>query len=716
MMPSKAPLRRTAEALRREENELATHRDHESHDLVLHYWRILRSHAFVVLATFAAGVIIAVAVAFKMPPVFRASALVLVEDDTSRMAGIQGVYPDNMARSTYYMTQAELIKSRSVLRAAAEKLGRWEEFQDTKAVASSLQVIVKVTPVGKTTLIRVSAEWPDPEKVDDIANAVVDAFREDSVQRRRTSSDFAAGWLDEQIDRLAPKVAAAEDRLGEFQKKHKILSLDRDNSIISQRLVQLNQDVAQAERVRIDVEAELAQIEAAAGDPRVVEFLPAVTGNRAVRELDSAVLSLQDRKSDMLGTVKPDHPDVQALDARIADIEARRREKVKGALAAVKWRLDSARVKERTLRQALAEQEKKALTLNEKLIELTALQRKVERARELYEPRLKRWDELGLVSGLNTVPVQIVDRAEEPLAPVKPRKRLILAAGAALGLLVGLQLALVLDRSYSKVRSPEDIERSAGIRTVGTIPHMEANDEKKLFMACHFDRKSAAAEAYRSIRTSLLLATSGDGPPVFLVTSAVDQEGKTTTALNIASALAQTGKRVLVVDADMRRSSMHKPFGIEKGQGLSTCLADGAEPKEIVRESEVPSLSIITAGPSPENPSELLGSKAMSSFLEWARRDFDFIVIDSPPVAAVTDASVLAPVADGVLMVVRADRTPRRAVAHGRDLLEHAKASVIGAVLNDVPRQHGRYYGYGYGYYRHGYYKSYYGESQGQRI
>jgi capsular exopolysaccharide synthesis family protein len=694
---------------------LATHRDHEGHDLVLHYWRILTSHIFVVLATFAAGVIVAAVVAFEMPPVYRASALVLVEDDMSRMAGIQGVYPDNMGQSAYCLTQAELIKSRSVLRAAAEKLGRWEEFRDTRKVASALYEIVEVVPVGKTTLIRVSAEWPDPKKVDDIANAVVDAFREESIQRRRSSSNFAAGWLDEQINRLGPEVQAAEDLLSAFQKEHKILSLDRDNSIISQRLVQLNQDVAQAERARIDVEAELAQIEAAAGDPRVVEFLPAVTGNRAVRDLDSAMLSLQDRKSDMLGTVKPDHPDVQALDARIADIEARRREKVKGALAAVKWRLDAARVKERTLRQALAEQERKALALNEKLIELSDLRRKVERARELYEPRRKRWDELGLVSGLNTVPVQIVDRAEEPADPVKPRKRLILAAGAALGLLFGLQLALVLDRSYSKVRSPEDIERLAGLRTMGTIPHMEAKEGKKLFMACHFDRKSAAAEAYRSIRTGLLLATSGDRSPVFLITSAVDQEGKTTTALNIASALAQTGKRVLVVDADMRRSSMHKPFGIEKGQGLSTCLADGVEAKEVVHESEVPSLSIITAGPSPENPSELLGSKAMSSFLAWARRDFDFIVIDSPPVAAVTDASVLAPVADGVLMVVRADRTPRRAVGHGRDLLAHAKASVIGAVLNDVPRQHSRYYGYGYGYgygyYRRGYYNRYYGES-----
>ena len=341
------------------------------------------------------------------------------------------------------------------------------------------------------------------------------------------------------------------------------------------------------------------------------------------------------------------------------------------------------------------------MALNEKLIELNDLERKVERAKQVYEPLLARWGKLDLASGLNTVPVQIIDRAVEPLTPVKPRRGLILIMGAVLGLAVGIQLAFLLERSYSKVRSVEDLEQLSGFKTVGVIPHMSGVEEKKLFLACQFDRESPAAEAYRSIRTSLLVSANGNGLTILMVTSALDKEGKTTTALNIASALAQAQKRVLLVDADMRRSFLHRPFGMERDHGLTAYLADGAEEGKVVRESEVSNLSVVTAGAPPQNPSELLGSERMLRFLQWAREHFDFVVLDSPPAVAVTDASVLAPLVDGILMVVRAGRTPRRALIHGRKLLENAKGNVIGAVLNDVSRQHERYYGYGYGYYHH---------------
>ncbi len=645
---------------------MATHRpDHGSHEAVLDYWRIVKTHRYVVLAMFALGVLASITSTHLMTPIYRATARVLVEDETPRMVGVQVAYPVDMPQERYYRTQVELIKSRPVLRAVALRLRleTWEEFAGGGDIASALAARVTVKPLRNTKLIDVSFEGPDKTKVADVANAIVECFGEDSIQWGQNSSKFATGWIGKQVPRLRADVMAAEGRLREFQEEHKILSLDREQSIVSQRLVQLSKDVTNAERARIDLEAELIQLDAAQEDPRVIEFLPAAGGTQAFRQLESLILSLQSQRTGLLKVLRHDHRDVRALDAKIAEARAEYRAKVNAAISAFKRRAEAARFKERALREALELQEKKALELNEKLVRLNALQQEVQRAKELYEPMLQRWGELGLASGLNTVPVQIREPAEEPLYPVKPRRKLIVAAGALLGLLVGLRLAFLLERSYSKIRSAEELEHLAGLRALGTVPHMTAKEENKLYLACHFDPKSSAAEAYRSIRTGLLLSAGGDGPCVLLVTSAVDQEGKTTTALNIASALAQTQKRALLVDADMRRSSVHRPLGIEKGAGLSTCLSDGVEPKEVVRESEVPSLSIITAGPTPENPSELLGSKAMSSFLEWARQDFDFIVIDSPPVAAVTDASVLAPVADGVLMVVRADRTLRRAAS-----------------------------------------------------
>ena len=496
---------------------------------------------------------------------------------------------------------------------------------------------------------------------------------------------------------------AAEERLREFQEKHKILSLDREQSIVSWDLVQLSKNVTDAEKARIDLEADLTQLEAAQEDPRAIEFLPAAGSTQAFRQVEALILSLQSERIGLLKIMRHDHRDVRAVDAKIAEARAEYLAKVNAAVSAFKRRAEAARFKERALREALGRQEKKALVLNEKLVKLNALQQEAQRAKELYEPMLGRWGELGLASGLNTVPVQVREPAEEPLYPVKPRRRLIMAAGAFLGLLAGLQLAFLLERSYSKIRSTEELEHLTGLRTVGTVPHMSAKEQNKLFLACHFDPRSVAAEAYRSIRTGLLLSAAGNGASVLLVTSAVDQEGKTTTATNIASALARAQKRVLLVDADMRRSSVHRPLEMGKEPGLGTCLTNGIDPAGAARDSSVPGLSVMTAGASPENPSELLGSARMVEFLSWARENYDFIVVDSPPVAAVTDATVIAPLADSVLVVVRANRTPRRAVAHGRHLLASADAKVLGAVLNDVSREPGRYgygyaYGYGYGY------------------
>jgi len=693
---------------------MPAHSDHENRDFLLHYWRIISSHRYVIASCLAIGVVVAAAIAYQMTPMYRATALVLVKDDTRKMVGIQGVYADDVAQSTYCKTQGELIKSRAVLRAAAKRLrlDRWKEFDGARDIVEALAGMVKVTPLARTTLIQVSAEGPDRHKVDDMANAVVEAFREESNQWRRNSSEIASGWIGEQIPRLRTEVAAAEERLGKFQKEHKILSLDRDQSIVLQRLAQVGRDVMAVERTRIQLEADLMQVKAVVGNPGAIELLPLITDNPDIRQIDSQMMALENERFGLLMTVKPDHRDVKAINAKLEDLSTRRGAKVKEATARLSGHLQAVRVKEQVLRSTLAEQEKKALALNEKLITLSFLRGQVERAKQLYEPLLERWGKLDLASELNAVPVQIRDRAEEPLAPFKPRRKLILAVGALLGLLVGFELSLLLERSYSKVRSPEELERGAGLRTMGVIPHMNAKEEAKRFLACWSDPKSVAAEAYRSIRTALLLSANGNTATTFLVTSAVDTEGKTTTSLNIASAFAQAQKRVLLVDGDMRRSFVHRPFGMGKDNGLSTYLTDGAEPREVVQESEIPYLSVVTAGASPANPSELLGSTKMAQFMSWAKENYDFIVIDSPPVAAVTDSSVLVPHVDGVVMVVRADRTPCRVAAHGRELIENAKGKVIGAVLNDVQRQRGGYYGYGYGYYHYGYHNRYYSETK----
>jgi len=679
----------------------------ESHEGLVRLVRACVGHRRLILGIFAKGILVATIVGCRLPRTYRASALVLVEDEMPRIVGVQGLMSPEAPRGRYYQTQCMLLTSRNVLSAAAERLqlATWSEFSDARDIVAALADRVVAAPVYNTELIRLSAEGPDRQRVDDMANVIVECFREESIRRRKQSSALATGWIGEQIPRLRAEVAAAEERLRAFQEKHRILSPSRDRSVVSQRLVQLNKDVTSAEKARIELEAELAQASPTTGDPEGVEFLPALASSPAISRLDSELLAFRNDRLDLLRTLKPEHRDVKSLDAKIASFAAERRKRLTEALSALERRVGAARLKERALREALADQEKKALALNEKLIRLNVLQRDVERAKQLYEPLLDRWGKIDLASGLNAVPVQIIEHATEPHSPVKPRKGLIIATGALLGLLAGLQLALVLDRSCSKVRSPEDLERAAALKTLGSIPHIGDKDERKRYLACRHDPKSAAAEAYRSVRTGLLVARNGNGSAVLLVTSAMGSEGKTTTALNVSSALAQSKKRVLIVDADLRKPFVNRPLGLDRGPGLSACLAEGVDAEDVVRETEIPCLHVVTGGKPPDNPAELLGSSRMAAFVDWARDNFDFVVIDSPPVAAVTDSNIIAPLADGVLMVVRADHTPRRAVVHGHKLLQDAQGKVIGAILNDVPRRYGRYYGYGYGYgyYQYGY-------------
>jgi len=688
---------------------------HEGHEGFVRLVRACVGHKRLILGVFATGIIVATIVSYRLPRTYRASALVLVEDEMPRIVGMQGIMSPEPQQGRYYQTQCMLLTSRNVLTAAAERLQlvTWREFSGARDMATALADRVVAAPVYNTQLIRLSAEGPDRQKVDDMANVIVECFREESIKRRRESSKLATGWIGEQIPRLRAEVAAAEERLRAFQEEHRILSLDRDRSVVSQRLVQLNKDVTSAEKARIELESELAQASLTGGDPGPerrrallpagggVEFLPTIAASPAVSRLDSELLAMNNERFDLLRVLKPEHRDVKSLDAKIASFAAERRRRLTEAFSALERRVGAARLKERALREALADQEEKALALNEKLIRLNVLQRDVERAQQLYEPLLDRWGKLDLASGLNTVPVQIIEHATEPHSPVKPRKGLIIATGALVGLLAGFQLALILDRSCSKVRSPEDLERTAALKTLGSIPHIAEKDERKRYLACRHDPKSAAAEAYRSVRTGLLVARNGNGSAVLLVTSAMGSEGKTTTALNISSALAQAKKRVLLVDADLRKSSVHRPLGLNRGRGLSSCLAEGVDAGDVVRETEIPCLHVVTGGKPPDNPAELLGSSRMAAFIDWARDNFDFVVIDSPPVAAVTDSNIIAPLTDGVLIVVRADHTPRRAVAHGHKLVQDAGGKIIGAILNDVPRRYGRYYGYGY--YQYGY-------------
>jgi capsular exopolysaccharide synthesis family protein len=678
-------------------------RDAEANESSAAYWRVIAARKYVVLAVFSLGIIAASVTWYVMTPIFRATALVMVEDDAARLAGLSVVYPAELISDRYYATQSRLITSRAVLRAAAERvrLSERKGFTSLKRadVVGVLASRVTVSHLANTKLIEVSVEDPDPASAARYANAVVDCYQEEILRRRRESSDFATGWIAGQLPRVGGELLAAERRLQEFREKNRILSPDRKSALVSQRLKMFGEDIARAGKERLELETEAAAQRLALERPLAAEHLPGLSASPALREIGTRLRALEGERQALLQSAMPDHRDVRALEARIAALEADRRKHIESATAAMAARLDAIRGKEASLRTALAAKEKEALALGEKLVHLDALTRDVDRIRQAYEPMRERKGQLDLASGLKTVPVQIWDRAEPPLRPAKPRRLLITIVGAVIGLLVGLQLAFLLEGLDSKLRTADELERELGLATLGAVPHLVGSNGIRRLVACHLAPRSPAAEAFRSVRTALLQSASGNGHAVILMTSALEREGKTTAACNVASSIAQAGKRVLLIDADMRRSSIHRPFGLpDGGPGLSTFLADGAAARDVVHETDYAGLSVAPAGPTPENPAELLGSPRMAEMLAWARKEYDYTVIDSPPLAAVTDAAVIASAVDGAVLVVRAAHTPRAAAVRGRRALDASGCTVVGAVLNDH-RPTGGTYDRGYGTY-----------------
>ncbi len=683
---------------------MTAQRDAEANESLAAYWRVIAARKYVVLSVFALGIVVASVTWYVMTPIFRATALIMVEDDTARLAGVSVVYPADLTPDRYYATQCRLIRSRAVLRAAAERvrLSEREGFASLKGgdVSRVLGSRVTVSHVTNTKLIEVSVEDPDPASAARYANAVVDCYQEETARRRRESSDLATGWIAGQLPRVGGELIAAERRLQEFREANRILSPDRESALVSQRLRMLGEEIARAEKERLELETEGAAQRFALKNPSAAEHLPGLSASPALRDLGTRLRSLEGERHALLQSAMPDHRDVRALEARIAALEADRRKNVEAAVAAMAARLDAIRGKEASLRVALAGKEKEALALSEKLIELDTLTRDVDRIRQTYEPMRERKGRLDLASGLKTVPVQIWDRAEPPLRAAKPRRLLITIVGAVIGLLVGLRLSFLLEGLDSKVRTADELEQELGLATLGSVPHLSGGEGVERLVACHLAPRSPAAEAFRSVRTGLLRSTAGNGHAVILVTSALEREGKTTAACNVASSIAQAGKRVLLIDADMRRSSIHRPFGLpDGGAGLSTFLTDGKAARDVVHETDYAGLSVVPAGATPENPAELLGSPRMAEMLAWARKEYDYTVIDSPPLTAVTDAAVIASAVDGAVLVVRAAHTPRAAASRGRRALDASGCTVVGAILNDHRPVDGTY-GRGYGSYR----------------
>src|SRR5882672_10251482 len=584
------------------------------------------------------------------------------------------------------------------------------DSEKTSTLLAGFKGGLRVTLVPNTRIIEIHYRSADKNLAANVVNTLINTYIEQNFKTRFESTMQASDWLSKQLVDLEMKVQTSQEKLVQYQKQHEILGIDEKQNITTSKLDELNKELTAAESDRMEKESVYRLVQS--GDPDTAAAAATSAGSGTASGLmermreQQADLKIQVAQlSTQFGT---SYPKVVQLNTQLKEVDAQLQTEMTKVVSRVRSGYLAALQHETMLRQALDNQKQEANKLNESAIEYSLLKRDVESYRTLYEGLMEKLKEAGVTAGLRSNNIRSVDKARVPTYPSEPNVPRNLTFALALGLSTGIGLAFLLEGIDNTVRTPEQAQAISALPSLGMIPLGSrggieaaakrltvASSREAVELVTQSRPQSQMAESYRALRTSLLLTSLGGPPKVILITSALPQEGKTTTSINTAIVLAQKGTRVLLIDADLRRPSIHKTLGMGPKTGLSNVLTGNATLQQaVVRSPILPTLFILTAGTPPPNPAELLASSNMRDILAELREQYDHIIVDTPPTLSVTDAVVMSTRADAVVLVIRSGQTTKQALRRSRELLLQVNARVCGVLLNAVNLDSPDYYYY----------------------
>jgi capsular exopolysaccharide synthesis family protein len=552
---------------------------------------------------------------------------------------------------------------------------------------------LSVEPVRESRLVRLSFDSPDPAFSMRVANAVAEGFIASTLERRMGATSYAKTYLQDQLAQTKAKLEDAERKLVEFAQREGLVNTGGEGtSLATQNLTELNAMLAEAQSQRIRAQARWRQ---ASGGALSSDML----SSSGIGALQQQRAALQGQYQQKLQTFKPDYPEMVQLKAQIDAINREIGAEAGRIRAAVKAEYDAANANEGMLKGQIANLRGEALDTDSRSIQYNILKREADTNRQMYDSLLQRYKEVGAAGDVRTNNISIVDRAQRGWR-FKPNLFKNLALGLLAGLLLGVLLAFVLEFLDDTLKTPEDLEQKLKLAVLGIIPKL---GPKQNLAAVAADSRSAFSEAYRSVRTALQFATDHGVPRSLLVTSPSPSEGKSTTALALARNFAQLGKRVLLIEADLRNPSLHRMLGIRGEAGLSNLLSGGSGLGEVTLATDDQRLKVILAGPLPPNPAELLSGSKFVSMLTVACERYDQVIIDGPPVLGLADSPILSNAVEGTLLVITSGRTRIATAQAALKRLLAARARLVGALLTKYDAKAAGY-GYGYHYNYEGYY------------
>ncbi|HKT54432.1 MAG TPA: polysaccharide biosynthesis tyrosine autokinase, partial [Caulobacteraceae bacterium] len=625
----------------------------------------------------------------------------------------------------FYQTQYGLLKSRSLAQRVVTNLnladdpaflpgGRHAPAANDRPArerqaADHLLAGLTVNPVRTSQLVQVSYQSQNPAEAAKIANAVGDNFIASNLERRYQASAYARQFLEDRLNQIRSKLEDSERALVAYAASHQIIDMNEGStnpppaqngqpapqpaqqSLPAANLEAMDTALQQAKNARIEAEEHWRQAQSTSG-----LGLPEILQSPTIQALQQSKAALQADYQDKLAIFKPDYPAMIEIRGKMAEIDRQIAANVAAVKQSVRAQYQTALRQEGMLNGQVDRLKGDVLDLRNRSIQYNIIQREVDTDRTLYDGLLQRYKEVGVAGAVGANNISVIDRASVPTVPFRPRPMFNLAVASLVGLVTGILMAFGIEQLDQSIKSPEEIETKLGLPLLGAIPLMGRGQTPTAALA---DPRSALTEAYHSLRTALQFSTAEGAPRSLLVTSAGPGEGKSTTAIALARAFARLGRTVLLIDADLRNPSLHRAFAAREGKGLSNVLIGGASLDDAVGPSGQPNLSVLTSGPLPPNPAELLAGSKMTEALALAAREFDFVIVDGPPIMGLADAPLLANAVDATALVIEAGSARQGLIKATVRRLQAAGAPLVGAILTKFdPGKATSSYGYGSGY------------------
>jgi succinoglycan biosynthesis transport protein ExoP len=724
-------------------------------------FRTLLKHKWMIVGTTLLCVLAAAVYTLRVTPLYRSTALLQIDRAAQKVVGFNSEVDLDQGASSEALqlrTQIELLQSRTLAERVIDELGLQKRdaqsalataVTDSAAAAAAgaalpgagapaegeaptqlglldqikanfaqlstastddervlnrsdtlkkFQESVKIEPIRNSRLVEIQVMNSDAKLSARIANAMAKAFIAINLERKLESSVYAKQFLEDQIKQTKAKLEESERVINDYAKKNSILSLGDQTSATTQNYVDFSSALAKAEQERIKAESQYNEVSL---NP---ESAPRVLDNLAIQTYKEQKARLDAEYAKNLSIYKPGFPVMVQLNAQIDELNSRIKSEVNTILASIKGQFEAAKRQEALLRGRVAASRSEVLAVQDLSVDMNLLRRELDTNRQVYDSLLQRLKEVSVTGGLTTNNLSVVDEAQTPLYPYSPRPLINLALGILLGGFLGMLAALLREQMDDSIKHAGEVEGFFGLPLLGWIPltKLPKGNTEPVALLAHSDPRSAFAEAYRSMRTALQFSTTDGAPKCFMVTSCSKAEGKSTTALALAINFAQLGQRVLLIDGDMRKPSLHKTLNLPNERGLSNLLTGDASTAGMILATKVPNLGVLPAGPTPPDPVELLMGPKLGLLLEKAQAlGFAQVIIDAPPLLGIADAIVLGNQVQHIVFAVKASETKKTAIKDSLRRLRNAGLHPMGVALTHARHEHTSdyayetYYGYG---------------------